>query len=106
MKRDRLEDADIDAWLAAHPSWHRSDDHLVTALRFDGFATAFAFMAAVAAHAEELDHHPDWSNSYDRVEIALTTHDRGGITPFDLALAERIDDCAAAAHAGQGAANP
>lgn len=99
MRRDRLDDTEVSSWLSAHPTWHHVDQRLVTSLRFDGFEAAFAFMAAVAVHAEALDHHPDWSNSYDRVDIALTTHDRGGLTSFDLALAERIDGCAEAAGA-------
>lgn len=64
---------------------------LARELLFADFATAFAFMIAVAAVAEELDHHPDWSNSWNRVSIRLSTHDRGGVTEFDLELARRID---------------
>jgi len=64
--------------------------------RFSGFVQAFSFMTAVALHAEKLDHHPDWSNVYNRVHIRLSTHDAGGVTEFDLALAEAAEAAASA----------
>ena len=64
-------------------------------LRFRDFGEAFAFMTRVALEAEKADHHPDWSNSWNRVEIALTTHSAGGVTARDFALAARIDAAAA-----------
>jgi len=63
--------------------------------QFADFAEAFAFMTRVALAAEKADHHPDWSNSWNRVEIALSTHDSGGVTERDLALAGAIDKAAA-----------
>lgn len=57
---------------------------------FKDFAEAFSFMAHVALLAEKADHHPDWSNSYNKVEITLSTHDAGGLTKKDIALAEAI----------------
>ena len=57
---------------------------------FKTFAEAFSFMAHVALLAEKADHHPDWSNSYNRVEITLTTHSAGGVTDKDIALAKAI----------------
>lgn len=62
---------------------------------FDTFAMAFSFMGKVAQEAEALDHHPDWYNSYNRVEISLQTHDVGGITKLDIALAKAINSIAA-----------
>ncbi len=59
--------------------------------RFADFAEAFAFMTRVALAAERLDHHPDWTNSYNRVAVRLTTHDAGGLTERDLLLARAID---------------
>jgi len=57
---------------------------------FKDFAAAFAFMTRVALLAEKADHHPDWSNSYNRVEISLSTHSAGRVTGKDIALAEAI----------------
>jgi 4a-hydroxytetrahydrobiopterin dehydratase len=59
--------------------------------KFADFTAAFSFMAAVAIEAEKMNHHPEWSNVYATVEIALTTHDAGGLTEKDFTLAERID---------------
>lgn len=58
---------------------------------FADFRQAFGFMTQVALAAEKLDHHPDWSNSYSKVDISLTTHDAGGLTAKDVALAGLID---------------
>lgn len=71
--------------------WERRGAVLHRDLVFADFAEAFAFMARVAAEAERLGHHPDWSNSWNRVAIDLTTHDAGGLTDLDLALAAAID---------------
>ena len=58
--------------------------------KFKTFAEAFSFMTHVALLADKMDHHPDWSNSYNKVEITLTTHDAGGVTANDLELAKQI----------------
>lgn len=72
--------------------WDASSGALRKTFTFDDFAGAFAFMTRVAAEAERLDHHPDWSNSWNRVVIDLVTHDAGGaITDLDLELARAID---------------
>ena len=63
--------------------------------RFRDFSEAFGFMTRVALEAEKADHHPDWSNSWNKVEIALTTHSAGGLTRRDVDLARRIDAIAA-----------
>jgi 4a-hydroxytetrahydrobiopterin dehydratase len=63
-------------------------------VRFGDFSRAFGFMSRVAMQAEKLDHHPEWSNVYSRVEIVLTTHDAGGVTELDVALAKFIDETA------------
>lgn len=68
--------------------------------RFADFVQAFAFMTRVALVAEKHDHHPEWSNVYNRVSMVLTTHDAGGLTEKDLALARAAD----AAHSASGAA--
>jgi 4a-hydroxytetrahydrobiopterin dehydratase len=83
------------------PEWSAADgrDAILRRFRFRDFNTAFGFMARVALQAERMDHHPEWSNVYDRVEVVLATHDAGGVTELDLALARFID--AAAEEAGQ-----
>jgi 4a-hydroxytetrahydrobiopterin dehydratase len=58
---------------------------------FKNFVEAFSFMTAVALHAEKLNHHPEWSNVYNKVQVTLSTHDAGGLTELDIRLAELID---------------
>lgn len=77
--------------LAAHPDWSRSDDRLTRTYRFGSFVEAFGFMSQVALIAEKLFHHPEWSNVYGTVEIAITDHDAGGISTNDQAFIERVD---------------
>ncbi|HEY3697839.1 MAG TPA: 4a-hydroxytetrahydrobiopterin dehydratase [Spongiibacteraceae bacterium] len=77
--------------LQQHPDWSLRDGKLYRAIRFNNFAAAFGFMAQVALIAEKADHHPEWLNVYNRVEIWLTTHDAGGISERDFALAQQID---------------
>ncbi|MEM7001455.1 MAG: 4a-hydroxytetrahydrobiopterin dehydratase [Pseudomonadota bacterium] len=72
--------------------WQHQDDRLQRSFQFDNFQAAFAFMMRVAFLAEAMDHHPNWSNVYNRVEIALTTHDAGNtVTQKDLELAAAIN---------------
>ena len=86
-------------FLAQSANWQATDDGraIVCHLRFADFNAAFAFMTRVALLAERMDHHPEWFNVYNRVRIRLTTHDAGGVTERDLAMARAIDDFAAAA---------
>lgn len=87
----RLTDAEIDAALASLPGWLRAGDGIERSYRFEDFTRAFAWMTRVALLAEKADHHPEWSNVYNRVEVRLTTHDAGGITAKDVDLAKAID---------------
>ena len=82
--------------LAALPGWKLTDDGLAITRRFKfgDFREAFAFMTRVALAAERADHHPEWSNVYNRVEMRLTTHDAGGLTERDFALAAVADAAA------------
>jgi len=72
-------------------SWTVRDGKLYREYRFGSFAEAFGFMASAALHAEAMNHHPEWLNVYDRVSVSLTTHDSGGITERDLALARQME---------------
>ena len=89
----RLTDAERDAALTQLPNWSLRADGLAIErkLRFGDFNEAFGFMTRVAIEAERADHHPEWFNVYNRVEIALTTHDAGGLSTRDVALAKFID---------------
>lgn len=82
--------------LSARPGWRLSDDGVAIArqFKFADFREAFSFMTQVALAAERADHHPEWSNVYNRVDIRLTTHDAGGLTERDFALAAAVDDAA------------
>lgn len=71
--------------------WTEIDGRLHRELTFDDFAQAFAFMTRVAGEAERLDHHPDWSNSWNKVVIDLVSHDHGSLTERDLDLARAIN---------------
>lgn len=89
--RAKLDPDAVTEKLRSLPGWELRDGRLHRELGFDDFVGAFRFMSGVALHAEKLDHHPDWSNVYNRVTIDLHTHDAGGITELDFELAARID---------------
>jgi 4a-hydroxytetrahydrobiopterin dehydratase len=84
------------AALAALPHWNEvpGRDAIQRSLKFADFTQAWGFMTKVALAAEKADHHPEWSNVYNRVEIVLSTHDAGGLSDKDLALAKFIDSVA------------
>jgi 4a-hydroxytetrahydrobiopterin dehydratase len=88
-----LSEAERDELLAAHPEWSlaREGKAIERHLRFADFSAAFGFMTRVALLAEKHDHHPEWFNVYNRVEIALTTHDAGGLSARDARMAAAID---------------
>jgi 4a-hydroxytetrahydrobiopterin dehydratase len=86
-----LTDAELDSARGELTAWDVSAERFTRTLRFADFGEAFGFMARVALFAEKLDHHPDWSNVWNRVEITLSTHDAGGVTSLDVELARRID---------------
>ncbi len=94
---DRL-DAEARAALSVRlPQWQivQGRDAITRTFKFKDFNAAFGFMTRLALVAEKLDHHPEWSNVYNRVEITLSTHDAGGLTERDVALAEAADRLAA-----------
>jgi 4a-hydroxytetrahydrobiopterin dehydratase len=77
--------------LRAHPEWRIAGGKLHREMKFKDFVHAFGFMTSVALVAESMNHHPEWSNVWNRVTIDLATHDAGGITRLDFDLAARID---------------
>jgi 4a-hydroxytetrahydrobiopterin dehydratase len=89
-----LEPSAIDAALL--PGWTRDGDRLRRTYQFADFVEAFGFMASAALVAERMNHHPEWSNVWNTVRIELTTHDAGGITANDVALAAAMERLAAA----------
>ena len=82
---------EVEARLVSVPDWQYVDGMLHREFEFVDFAEAFAFMARVAPLADELDHHPNWSNVWNRVVIDITSHDSGGPTERCFALASAID---------------
>jgi len=91
MRSEKLSPSMIEDKLLALKGWKLSDEKLQRQWVFDNFIEAFGFMSRVALLAEAMDHHPEWSNGYNRVEINLTTHDAGGISQRDFTLADRIN---------------
>ena len=92
----KLTDEERDEALANLPGWAFDAERngIARSFRFGDFGEAFGFMARVALEAEKADHHPDWSNAWNRVDILLTTHSAAGLTAKDVALARRIDEMA------------
>jgi 4a-hydroxytetrahydrobiopterin dehydratase len=90
-----LDAAAVDAALAEGMAWDRHDDELVKTRRGKDFADALAYVNAVGALAEDMNHHPDIDIRWNTVTLRLTTHSAGGLTHLDLDLARRIDAIAA-----------
>lgn len=91
LDRQRVQQA-----LEELPGWSYEGDRLRRAYRFRSFGEALAFLVRVGVEAEKRDHHPELHNSYDRVTVELTSHDAGGVTERDLALARAIEGFAPA----------
>lgn len=91
-----LTDEQIAAALQELGGWARHDERsaLVRVFEFKDFNEAFGFMTRVALHAEALNHHPEWFNVWNKVEVTLSTHDAGGITEKDVTLARLMSDLA------------
>ena len=89
----RLTDAKRDALLADCHEWHLRKDGLAIDrdFKFADFNQAFGFMTRVALYADKADHHPEWSNVYNKVHVTLTTHDAGGLSQRDADMAKAID---------------
>ena len=91
MTIQKLSPADVEQELAKLPEWALDQQKLFRHFVFENFIEAFGFMSQVALLAETMNHHPEWSNVWNRVEIHLTSHDAGGISERDFILAARID---------------
>ncbi len=93
MTRAAMERDEIDRRMAERTDWRLNDD--ATAMSrlytFKDFITAFGFMSQCALYAEKIDHHPEWSNVYSRVEVKLTTHSAKGLTELDFSMAAFMD---------------
>ena len=86
-----IEKSQLDSFTEKNPSWIIDNNTIKKEFKFDNFIEAFGFMSKVALLSEKMDHHPDWQNTYNKVIINLTTHEKGGITTNDIKLAESID---------------
>jgi 4a-hydroxytetrahydrobiopterin dehydratase len=90
--RRKLSDAEVQSALAKLPGWSLDEaGRLHREFGFSDFIAAFGFMTRVALVAQSMDHHPDWTNVYNTVRIHLTTHDLGGLSTWDVRLAEQIN---------------
>ena len=90
---DLLDPTEIENHLKHISGWTLSPDgtRIEKSYTFRDFPDAFSFMTRVAFVAEQLNHHPDWTNAYNRVDVRLTTHDAGGLTHLDFGLAQSMD---------------
>jgi len=95
MAVEKLTEGEINTALEQLPDWVLEAGKLHRALNFKNFVQAWGFMTQVAIVAEKMNHHPEWSNVYNRVVIDLTTHEAGGLTKRDVELAQKIDQIAA-----------
>lgn len=93
---EKLTEEELAATLAELKSWNRVEGRsaIQRALEFRDFNEAFAFMSRVALMAERMDHHPEWFNVYNKVEVTLATHSEDGVTDLDVRLAKFIDRAA------------
>ena len=87
-----LKQDDIETRLAELDEWSLKDGKLFRSIQCRDFVAAWGFMSSIAIVAEKMDHHPEWFNVYGRVDIFLTTHDAGGISERDFALAQQINE--------------
>ena len=87
-------DAQIEDALEDLPGWSQEGEALVKSFEFSGFAAAIDFMSRAAPRIDELDHHPEWTNVYNRVDVRLSSHDVGGVTGRDVRLAHALEELA------------
>ncbi len=94
MGREKLNEQQIAEAVAKLPGWSVVDGALRREFVFADFSAAFGFMTRVALAAEAMNHHPDWSNAWNKVSISLVTHSAGGLTANDVELATKIQSLA------------
>jgi 4a-hydroxytetrahydrobiopterin dehydratase len=87
----KLSTEEINGHLESLEGWTYSDNAIHTSFEFENFKEAFTLMTRIAFEAEAQQHHPDWSNVYNELEISLSTHDAGGVTEKDFKLANTIE---------------
>lgn len=104
--RTKLSDLEIQRELGTLPGWARRGDTLTKTFTFPAFMAGIAFVNRVAHAAEAMDHHPDLDIRYTKVVCALSTHDAGGITAFDVRLAREIERLAGQPAAARGTSPP
>ena len=92
----KMTPAEVTKALEGLDGWQKVDgrDAIAKTYRFKDFKCAFSFMTKAALKAEQMDHHPEWANVYSKVEVTLATHDAGGVTGKDVALAQFMDEAA------------
>jgi 4a-hydroxytetrahydrobiopterin dehydratase len=87
----KLSGNELDETIRSLSGWELKDGKLHKSFKFSNFIEAFGFMTRIALEAEKINHHPEWSNVYNTVTVKLSTHDTGGITDYDIKLANIID---------------
>jgi 4a-hydroxytetrahydrobiopterin dehydratase len=91
LPRTKLTNSQIESALSKLPGWTLASGKLHREYKFPDFTHAFGFMATAATAIQAMDHHPEWTNVYNRVVVDLSTHDAGGITAWDVQLAEKLE---------------
>ncbi|OJY06796.1 MAG: 4a-hydroxytetrahydrobiopterin dehydratase [Rhizobiales bacterium 63-22] len=93
MTRNRLSEEELQRALSGLEGWRKLEgrEAIGRNFQFKDFNAAFGFMTRMALHAEKLDHHPEWFNVYNRVDVTLATHSANGITELDIEMAQRMN---------------
>ena len=92
MNMQKYTSSEVTTAMTSINDWRLIEDRIIKEFQFDDFVEAFGFMSGVALLAERANHHPEWSNVYNRVNIELTSHDVGGLSARDFKMASEIDN--------------
>lgn len=92
----KIESDKIDSAIASLNGWQKTDgrDAITKTFQFKDFKEAWGFMSAIAAYAEEINHHPEWFNVYNKIKVVLTTHDADGLSNLDIEMAQKMNELA------------